>query len=288
MIAGTAYADSGTTPLASNSLNGIGTVASLVNGQAGNSATLGANGYYYLMEPAGALSGLNQVLTYLEAGYKANINMAVEHIASNDYFQYASGNQLNASLYGNTLQINSGGATTSTMFSGLSTALGSNSGNDFLFSGGSITSGTNVGISATRTYGLTIDQDINTGTGGSFALNASGTVTMSANVVTGAASIQTAGSILQGVPTKSIQASSVSLISVGEIGHSGTPVIISGGSGTVSLSLNSGGNSNATISSLTTSRSTIPASIQAAAALRSPPRDRALPMATSSSTRRSP
>ena len=86
---------------------------------------------------------------------------------------------------------------------------------------------------------------------GNLSVNAGGTVTLSGNIAANAASIDTAtGSIFQGDNTKSIQAGTVSLTSGGNIGGTGAPVIIGGGSGAVSLSLDSGGN-NATIQSLT-------------------------------------
>jgi filamentous hemagglutinin family protein len=76
VISGTAYQDSGVTPLASPSgiinagtipANGI--VSALVNGTSLGSVTTGANGYYYFLKPAGTISGAGSaVLAYTGNG----------------------------------------------------------------------------------------------------------------------------------------------------------------------------------------------------------------------------
>ncbi len=56
--------DAGVTPLASGA-NGVNLVSGLVNGGASVTATTGANGYYYLLEPAGTIAAAgSSVITY--------------------------------------------------------------------------------------------------------------------------------------------------------------------------------------------------------------------------------
>jgi hypothetical protein len=61
------------------------------------------------------------------------------------------------------------------MFSGLSTALGSHKGSNFLYAGGNLVSGTSLDIESSNSGGLTINNALNAGTG-KFILNAKGLV----------------------------------------------------------------------------------------------------------------
>ena len=46
-------------------LESLVTVSSYLNGAPSSSVAAGANGYYYMMMPAGTFSGSNTVLTYI-------------------------------------------------------------------------------------------------------------------------------------------------------------------------------------------------------------------------------
>jgi len=158
-ISGIAYSDAGTTTLSS------ATVSALVNGTSLGSATTGANGYYYILAAPGTLTGTQQVLTYLNG----NTTKA------NTYIQSPTGNITNDDLYGGYLRMLSGAATSSEMFTGLSTALGSYTGSNFLNSGGNLVSGTTLDIEASNNTGLTIDGALNVGTG-TIIVNAAGSL----------------------------------------------------------------------------------------------------------------
>jgi hypothetical protein len=84
----------------------------------------------------------------------------------------------NAALYGGYLRMLSGAATTSAMFTGLSIALGSNTGSNFLYSGGGLASGKSLDIESSNSGGLAIDSALNTGTG-KLILRAAGKITES-------------------------------------------------------------------------------------------------------------
>jgi hypothetical protein len=61
-VSGTAYSNAGVTPSASSAAGAV-TVGALINGTSIDSATTGANGYYYIFTPAGTIpGGTNQVV----------------------------------------------------------------------------------------------------------------------------------------------------------------------------------------------------------------------------------
>ncbi len=169
-ISGTAYSDAGVTPLASGAAGAI-IVSALANGAALGSATTGANGYYYILLPAGTLTGTQQLLAYLAGGT----------VKANTYVAAASGN-VDADLYGGWLRMLSGAGSTSAMFAGLGTALGGNTGSDFLYGGGALASGTSLGIVSGS--GFVIDDALDLGSS-TISLNAAGPVTQTAAVTAG-------------------------------------------------------------------------------------------------------
>ncbi len=171
-VTGFAYSDAGTTPLASGA-SGAVTVSALVDGTGIGSATTGANGYYYVLAPSGTLAGTQQLLSYVNGN-------AVD---ANTFVADASGNTT-ADLWGGWLRLYSDASTTSAMFSGLSTALGSNSGSDFLYGGSGLVSGTSLGIVSANAGGFAIDTALDVGSN-SISLDAAGAVTQSAALTAG-------------------------------------------------------------------------------------------------------
>jgi filamentous hemagglutinin family protein len=192
-ISGIAYSNAGVTPLASTA-SGAVTVSALVNGTRAGSSTTGANGYYYILNPAGTFSGSQQVLTYLDGNA----------IAANSYMQNPSASVTGADLYASDLRIASGAGTVSSMFSGLSTAIGTNSGANYLYSGGNITSGTNLDIISSNNGGLSIDAAISLGLPGSFSVNAMGPITQSGGITAQNLTLSTTGSINLSLGTNQI------------------------------------------------------------------------------------
>ena len=179
-VTGTAYSDAGATPLASGAAGAV-TVSTLVDGAGIGSATTGANGYYYVLAPSGTLTGTQQLLSYVNGNT----------VTANTYVANASGNTT-ADLWGSWLRLYSDASTTSAMFSGLSTALGSNSGSDLLYSGSGIASGASLGIVSGNTGGFTIDTALDVGSN-IISLDAAGPVTQSAALTAG--SLELLGSL---------------------------------------------------------------------------------------------
>ena len=169
VISGTAYSDTGTTALGSTS-SGLVTIGVLLDGTNIGNQIAGANGYYYEAVQPGTLSGTQQLFAYLSGNT----------VKANTYIQNPSADVTNADLYGNTLRILSGASTMSSVFSGLSTAIGSNSGSDFLYGGSGISADTTQ-LELSTTSGFAIDQAVNAGTG-TLIIDASGAVTQSAAV----------------------------------------------------------------------------------------------------------
>jgi filamentous hemagglutinin family protein len=183
-VSGTAYSDAGVTPLAS-SASGAVTVSALVNGAAAGSTTTGANGYYYILEPAGTLNGVTPLLTYL------NNSVSGSGVTANTYIENPSGN-ITADLYGYTARIFSGAANVSSALGGLGAASGGNSGSDFLYSGGSLRAETSLDIHSSNTSGFDIDNS--TIYSGSVSIAAAGAVTQSAALnVQGSLTVSTTG-----------------------------------------------------------------------------------------------
>jgi hypothetical protein len=147
-LSGTAYSDAGVTKLASTASASV-VVSALGDGTALGSSTVGANGYYYIPVAPGS----QQLVTYLNgAGVKANTYLVNSGSTS--------GSTVSADLYGGWLRMISNASTTSTMFSGLSTALGSNAGSDFFYASSALTNGANLEIQSTNTSGVTVDSSI--------------------------------------------------------------------------------------------------------------------------------
>ena len=173
-ISGFAYSDRGLTPLASGASGAIG-VSVLVAGASLGTGYTGANGYYYVLAAPGTLTGTQPILAYL-SGDVAN---------ANTFIQSANGNAT-ADLFGNTLRLVGAAASLSSFGTTLSSALGSNSGSDFLFtlSGNTISlkSAANLEISDDW-YAFVIDQAISTT--GTVILNMGGTTTQSAPITAG-------------------------------------------------------------------------------------------------------
>ena len=196
-ISGIAYSDAGTTPLGSSGSGAI-IVSALVNGVNLATVTTGANGYYYILSAPGTLTGTQQVLTYLNG----------DTAKANTYTQSAGGTVSNANLYGGYLRILSSASTTSAMFTGLSTAMGGNTGGNFLYSGSSLVSGTSLDIESSNGGGLSINGAINVGTG---------TV-----IVNGAGALgQTGGGIVTAATLKGSSAGSTMLTAANKIGSLG-------------------------------------------------------------------
>ena len=177
----------GATPL------GSVTVVGLANGASFGSTTTNGSGAYTLLAP----SGTTGVLTYLTGGYAGNT-------FSNKLSPAFSG----VDIYANSLRlINATNNNYTGILTALSSALGSNSGSNFLFtlSGGnlSLTSGANFALSST--VATAIDQSI-AGTGtvllqssGDLTINASKTISASGSgtpltVTTGGTFTNNAGS----------------------------------------------------------------------------------------------
>ncbi len=209
-VSGTAYSDAGSTPLASGAAGAI-VVSALANGAALGSATTGANGYYYIALPAGTLTGAQQLLTYLSGGT----------VKANTYVAGASGN-VDADLYGGWLRMLSNAGTTSAMFTGLGTALGGNTGSDFLYGSGAIASGTALGIVSDNAVGFVIDGALDVGSS-TISLHAAGPVTQTAAVTAGSLELlgASASYVLtdggNGVGTLAADTGGVSLANTGDL-----------------------------------------------------------------------
>ena len=121
----------------SSSSVGIVTVSSLVNGSQSSSATAGANGVYYMLQPANTFSGTNQLLTYVDNSVSSS------GVVANDYFQNITSSQFGADLVNARLLAVSSIGTLSGLYAGISTAIGGSppDTSDLLFSGGSVTGG---------------------------------------------------------------------------------------------------------------------------------------------------
>ncbi|HTV30857.1 MAG TPA: MBG domain-containing protein, partial [Xanthobacteraceae bacterium] len=172
-ISGKAYSDAGVTVLASNASDAV-VVSALVDGANVGTATTGANGYYYILVPGNTLTGSQQLVTYLDGA----------SVAANTYVAAPSGNVSDADLYGGYLRLISDAGTTSSMFGGLATGLGGSAGGNFLYSGGSLATGTSLDIESSNASGLSLDS-IPDLAGATLILNATGAVTQSAPIVAG-------------------------------------------------------------------------------------------------------
>jgi len=176
VISGTAYSShSGTTALVANRVGLLG------NGTSLGYAYTGANGYYYDAVPAGTLASGSQVLAYLSG----------TTTKGNTLFRNGGGGLVTGlDIYGGYLWLSGSAAALSNFGTSLSTALGSNSGSDFLFtlSGNviSLTSGANLEIVDNTNF--SIDQAINTT--GTVYLNMGGNTTQTASITAGGLALQ--------------------------------------------------------------------------------------------------
>jgi hypothetical protein len=168
VVSGVAYSDFGSTRLGSSSSGRVG-VNVLLDGADVGDLIAGASGYYYLTLQPGALSGGRQLLTYLTGG----------ELKANTYVQDAAADVTNADLYGGAVRILSGAGAVSDMLAGLSTAIGSKSGGDFLFASGQVRADTSLDIESSRAGGLAIDHALDSGVG-SIVINANGAVSQTA------------------------------------------------------------------------------------------------------------
>lgn len=174
VISGKAFSDSGTTALAGSG------VEALVGGAVAGTAGTGANGYYYIATDAGSVSG--GVLTSLTGTTKGNA-----------FIDGASGVVAGFDIYGSTLRLTSGGATYSGIVGNLATALGSNTGANYLFTAGAgptiaLKSDANLEINSSASA-LTMDQSI--------TASGTGTVTVVADDMTLSNAITTAGTTVK-------------------------------------------------------------------------------------------
>jgi filamentous hemagglutinin family protein len=176
VISGTVH--NGATALGSSG-SGLVNVGVLIDGTKTGDAVAGANGYYYMAVQPGTLSGTQQLLTYLDGNT----------VKANTYVQNPSAD-VGADLYGGSFRVQSGAATLSSVLSGISTAIGANSGSDFLYDGSSFSAGT-VDLDLSDTSGFAIDSALNAGFG-MLIINASGPVTQSAAIT--AANLELLGS----------------------------------------------------------------------------------------------
>lgn len=173
VISGVAYSDAGTTKLGSSS-SGLVSVDVLLSGADVGDVTAGANGYYYLALQPGTLSGSQDLLTYLAGG----------SVKANTYIQAPSADVTNADLYGGTLRMVSAAGSVSDILAGVSTAVGSKTGRDLLYSGGAFATNASLRIESSSSSGLVIDSALTSGAG-DIVIDASGPVTQSA-ALTGA------------------------------------------------------------------------------------------------------
>jgi filamentous hemagglutinin family protein len=167
----------------------------------------GADGYYYMLLAPGTISSSgSQVLAYVASGAPPE---------ANSYYQDATGSLSGFGLQERTLEITSDQATASGMIADLDTALGSQTGQQFLYTAaGGFESGINVDI-ADSAAALDIDTNLNF-TADHVAIDAAGTI---------------------GESTGSIDAYALTLGSVGDVTLSGANDIVylsganTGGSG---------------------------------------------------------
>ncbi|MBN7760757.1 filamentous hemagglutinin N-terminal domain-containing protein [Nitratireductor aquibiodomus] len=116
-VSGTAYADSGSTPLSGADVSGIS------GGSLFGSAVTGANGYYYILTDAGSLDAAG-VLTYLDGESTQSATYSDRMTASG-----VSG----ADIWGNTFRVETDAAALTDVSTNLQTTLGSFSDSDLDF-----------------------------------------------------------------------------------------------------------------------------------------------------------
>jgi filamentous hemagglutinin family protein len=166
---GTPQVVSGIVGNGANLVSGAG-VGLLVDGTTADplvSMNSGADGYYYLLLAPGTISGSgSQVLAYVASGAPPE---------ANSYYQDATDSLSDLDLQERTLEITTDQATASGMIAGLDTAIGSQTGSQFLYTAaGGFSSGINVAIEDSAAA-LDIDTALDF-TGDHVTLDAAGTI----------------------------------------------------------------------------------------------------------------
>jgi hypothetical protein len=236
---GTPQVVSGFVGNGANLVSGAG-VGLLVDGAIADplaSMSSGADGYYSLLLAPGTISGSgSQVLAYIASGAPPEANY---------YYQDAMGSLSYFDLQERTLEITSDQASASGMIAGLNTALGSQTGPQFLYTAaGGFSSGINVGIDDTAAA-LDIDTVLNF-TGDHVSLDAAGSIGESTGTIDAyALTLGSVGDILL------TGTNNIALLSGVDTGGSGNldvndtgPLHIAGAinAGTGGVTLNSTGN----------------------------------------------
>lgn len=162
-IAGTVYSDLGVTALGSDA-SGAVTVSMVADGTEADSATVGANGYYYLLAPADS----QDVLVYLDGASSQG----------NAYVQSPATGQTSVDIWGDTVWLASGETTVSPILTGLAGAIGSISNSDILYDGDFTA---NAAIQSSNSGGLDIDTALDR-SGYALILDGAGPVTQSAAI----------------------------------------------------------------------------------------------------------
>jgi filamentous hemagglutinin family protein len=168
----------GTTPL------GSVTVVGLANGTSFGSTTTNASGAFTLLAPAGTTG----ILTYLTGGYKGNT-----------FSNNASPSFSGVDIYANSLRlINVTTNNYTGMLNALSSALGGNSGSNFLFSmsGGNLTLGAGTDFALLSSVATNIDQSI-AGTG-TVLVKSSGNLTLAPSTTISASGTGTPLTLVSG------------------------------------------------------------------------------------------
>ena len=175
VVSGSAYGDRGVTPLAGATVAGLINGSSFTSAQTGGGVTTGANGYYYyLLAPNTIPASGSQVLTYLTGSIKGDA-----------FYDNAAGSLASFNIFGNELLTSSASSALSMVSADLATALGGNSGSDFLFTlnpgAMSATAGANLEFNLTAST-LNLDQTLTTSSGGAVIFNDANAVTQSAAI----------------------------------------------------------------------------------------------------------
>jgi filamentous hemagglutinin family protein len=220
-------------------ISGAG-VGLLVDGTSSDplvSMNSGADGYYYMLLAPGTISGSgSQVLAYVASGAPTE---------ANSYYQDASGSLTGFGLQERELQITSDQATASGMIADLDTALGSQTGSQFLYTAaGGFASGINVDI-ADSAAALDIDTNLNF-TADHVTLDAAGTIGESTGSIDAyALTLASAGDITLAGANDIVYLSGANTGGSGDFDVNNTgPLFINGAlnAGTGGVTLNSTGN----------------------------------------------
>ncbi|MGU3493618.1 beta strand repeat-containing protein [Xanthobacteraceae bacterium A53D] len=216
-VSGIAYSNAGTTALTG------AIVTAVTGGTALGSASTGANGYYYILAPAGSI-GSSGVLTYID-------NNAVKGVAFSDVA--GTNGVQNVAIHGNAAHIITGQSTLSATQGNYLATRGLYADTDLAFLSASsfapltTTAGYAVKLNASGNYTL----DGNLGSGGALTLSSGGTFGVSGTVALAAA-----GALTLSSPVAWSNTASLSLTTTGGIGNGMTLGAITAANGTLSLS----------------------------------------------------